>query len=544
MSPSSPPSSPSPQARTRSRPARQLAVFSIHSTIFLSLISLRILNAVSVRTFFQPDEYFQSLEPAWNLAFGEGYLTWEWRHGLRSVAHPMIFAGLYKAIAYICNALYISPSQQAEVIVIAPRILQALFAAMGDWATARLAGRLWGSDVGWISLCISLGSAWQWFCGVRTFANSLETVVTAVALSVWPWTWATRDRNGPGTDRGELRLSLLMAAVACILRPTNIMIWGFLGAFALWNCGTKRAILVAEATWIGASVFLVNALLDNAYYGEWTFPPLTFLKFNVLQSLSVFYGRNDWHYYLSQGLPLLLTSFLPVALYALYTSIRTWSTFSPAFQLATTVLGVVGMYSAIRHKEVRFLYPLLPMLHVLSAKTLQDLKWSIKTKNRILAGMILLNLPIAYYTSLVHQRGVVDVIEHLGNTSSEWKSVGFLMPCHSTPWRSSMRTTEAGKDMWALTCEPPLDLPKEQRAAYLDEADEFYKDPRAFVERYIGEGKKYAWPERLVAFEVLENIGGDGYEVCWRGFNSHWHDDWRRKGDVVVYCRRDAGEIV
>jgi phosphatidylinositol glycan class B len=53
----------------------------------------------------------------------------------------------------------------------------------------------------------------------------------------------------------ELRLSLLMAAIACVLRPTNIMIWGFLGAFALWNCGSKRAVLVAEATWIGYDIF-------------------------------------------------------------------------------------------------------------------------------------------------------------------------------------------------------------------------------------------------------------------------------------------------
>jgi phosphatidylinositol glycan class B len=176
------------------------------------LISLRILNAVTVRTFFQPDEYFQSLEPAWNLAFGSGgWLTWvrnsllvqrvrtrmmlmigqEWRHDLRSIAHPMIFAGLYKAVSYVCDAFRISPEKQAEALAAAPRILQALFAAMGDWATARLAGVLWGSDVGWISLWISLGSAWQWFCGTRTFANSLETAVMALALSIWPWAWTT-----------------------------------------------------------------------------------------------------------------------------------------------------------------------------------------------------------------------------------------------------------------------------------------------------------------------------------------------------------------
>ena len=47
--------------------------------ILLFLIALRILNALTLRTFFQPDEYFQSLEPAWQIAFGKGsgaWITW------------------------------------------------------------------------------------------------------------------------------------------------------------------------------------------------------------------------------------------------------------------------------------------------------------------------------------------------------------------------------------------------------------------------------------------------------------------------------------
>jgi hypothetical protein len=44
--------------------------------ILLFLIAFRILNALSVRTFFQPDEYFQGLEPAWRIAFGEDSGTW------------------------------------------------------------------------------------------------------------------------------------------------------------------------------------------------------------------------------------------------------------------------------------------------------------------------------------------------------------------------------------------------------------------------------------------------------------------------------------
>jgi hypothetical protein len=47
--------------------------------ILIFLVAFRILNALSIRTFFQPDEYFQSLEPAWQIAYGNeagAWITW------------------------------------------------------------------------------------------------------------------------------------------------------------------------------------------------------------------------------------------------------------------------------------------------------------------------------------------------------------------------------------------------------------------------------------------------------------------------------------
>lgn len=47
--------------------------------VFLLLLALRIANGLLVRTFFQPDEFFQSLEPAWGIAFGRdsgAWITW------------------------------------------------------------------------------------------------------------------------------------------------------------------------------------------------------------------------------------------------------------------------------------------------------------------------------------------------------------------------------------------------------------------------------------------------------------------------------------
>lgn len=49
------------------------------ANILYLLVAFRICNALLIRTFFQPDEYFQSLEPAWDIAFGPAsgaWITW------------------------------------------------------------------------------------------------------------------------------------------------------------------------------------------------------------------------------------------------------------------------------------------------------------------------------------------------------------------------------------------------------------------------------------------------------------------------------------
>ena len=49
--------------------------------VLVLLLAIRIVNALTLSTFFQPDEYFQSLEPAWQLAFGPSsgaWITWVW----------------------------------------------------------------------------------------------------------------------------------------------------------------------------------------------------------------------------------------------------------------------------------------------------------------------------------------------------------------------------------------------------------------------------------------------------------------------------------
>ncbi len=69
------------------RPSSAATIRKLHDEVLAQqakdiltvLLILRFLNSLCVRTFFQADEYFQALEPAWNIAFGPAsgaWLTW------------------------------------------------------------------------------------------------------------------------------------------------------------------------------------------------------------------------------------------------------------------------------------------------------------------------------------------------------------------------------------------------------------------------------------------------------------------------------------
>jgi phosphatidylinositol glycan class B len=115
--------------------------------IFTALLAFRLANALTLRTFFQPDEFFQSLEVAVDLAFGphsQAWITWEWKNHLRSSLHPAIFAAGYQLTTNIASICGITPCTRAQLLLLAPKVIQALFAALLDCYTWRLAERAYG----------------------------------------------------------------------------------------------------------------------------------------------------------------------------------------------------------------------------------------------------------------------------------------------------------------------------------------------------------------------------------------------------------------
>ncbi|CAM1502969.1 Fc.00g077450.m01.CDS01 [Cosmosporella sp. VM-42] len=561
-----------------------------------SIFIIRLINAWWIATFFQPDEYFQALEPAWNLAFGDrsgAWLTWEWQHQLRSSLHPALFSAAYLTANTISSFLPKGHILRASILLGAPRTLQAVIAALGDWYTWQLAVGIYGanSNVSFFALFLQLFNPWQWYCSTRTFSNSLEMTLTVMALYYFPRTLlsaATPTKENPKPRSPipsiwTLRASLSLAALAVILRPTNILIWGTIFALVLTRVGLQGAspvtqstllVLVREGVLCGSLVLGLSVVSDRLYFGFWTFPPYKWLFFNISKNLAVFYGRNPWHYYLLQGLPLICTTSLPFALTALYRpSASTVDQANTLKTLSYTVFTTIGTLSLISHKEVRFIYPLLPILNILAAPlaasffTSQPSKASstrrptVRHKYYLFIGLGV-NIILSGYLTFLHQPAPLTVLTYLRTeyerihptslaiqppTSDQELFALFLMPCHSTPWRSHL--IYPNLRAYALTCEPPLDTQPNtpERDNYRDEADRFYDDHITFLSQELFAEGNVPVPRYIVGFEgiepwleeFLQTTEGEALGIklrrVWGGFNGFFNEDWRRAGRMLVW---------
>ncbi|KAJ2631274.1 glycosylphosphatidylinositol anchor biosynthesis [Coemansia sp. RSA 1290] len=510
-------------------------------SLFAALLVVRIVNALLIQTYIHPDETWQSLEVAHRLAFGYGFVTWEWRHALRGFAHPMLFAAVYRM-------LWLLGLDNSFLITTAPYLLAAVIGASVDLATFYFARRITGDNAArWALFCSAV--SWSMSSGVmRPLVNSAETAFSAAAYAFWPWSGALQTPN--------LYIALLFAAVACIVRPTSGALWLCAGlVLVARQPRASRALhIIFAASVIGIAAVAAMLGIDYLGYRRWVFPPYQFYQFNVHEGLATWFGESHPLYHLYVSMPILFTSMLPFVLHGVYMAARYRVV---SCEPAIVALGASVLFSLVGHMEYRFLYPLLPIGFVYAAVSISSLTnktkrsstptplpaprtWSVK---RIAMMLLVTNIVPAFYLNLVHQRGVVDVVKHLrqGALSGTVQSVGFLMPCHSTPFYSHLHVNIP---MWFLSCEPPL--VKSDLESHYWEADDFEQHPAEFIhdifESNASKRVQHLKPSHLVLYDCMAHrvhsaLNELGYKECNRFFNTHFNGDPRRKGDVVVYCQ-------
>ncbi|KAL8149527.1 mannosyltransferase APTG1-like isoform X2 [Apium graveolens] len=482
------------------------SIFSSSKRVFVLCLVMRMINSLLVQTYFNPDEHWQALEVAHRITFGYGHLTWEWKKGIRSYLHPMMFAALYKVLALLHLDIPI-------LMIKAPRMLQSILSAFGDLYLYKFSRVLFGNHVAQWALFAQLTNWFVFYCTTRTLSNSLETVLTLVGLYYWP---CLRTATYSKVSMVPRKYGLAAAALACALRPTSAITWIYVGLLELIAARDRLKFIFLEAAPIGGLVLGFTCLLDRLMYGSWVLVPLNFLKFNFLSSGGDYYGTHKWHWYFTQGFSVMLFTFIPFSIYGIILS-KQW-------KLSGLIIWVLGLYSVLGHKE----FSNIPDTKRKLSPSKCD-KRSLKSRLAIFF-LLATNVPMALYMSMVHQRGAEEIMNYLSQEANSGKveSVLFLTPCHATPYYS---TLHQNVPMRLLDCSPS------DTKGIPDESDRFMMDPAGFALEFA---KNWSVPSHIVLFDSQERLLKDflalhSFQENRRFFHSHFKVDRDLQASIVVY---------
>ena len=282
-----------------------------------------------------PDEIYQSLEPAHRLVWGRGWVALEFREGLRTWVLPGLVAGLleaFRGLGLSRPALY---TPAAKLV----------FAALGvatAWATARLARRMGAGPME----SAAAGALWALAAPAIYFAPR----GLSEPLSAFPVTLGLAWSLPAGASRRERVLGASLLGFAVLLRLQDALVCvALVGAWLARRRWRESAELVAVL--VGWALLL--GLLDRLTWGGWFHSAVAYWRYNWVEGRGALFGASPPGYYLRT-----LWTSMPTVAAVMIPAVLLGTVRAPA--LAATVALFLGVHSAIPHKELRFILPVLP----------------------------------------------------------------------------------------------------------------------------------------------------------------------------------------
>ena len=471
-----------------------------------------------IRSQFDPDEYFQTLEPSLCFSFPTCHKTWEWDNAepLRSHVPLLPYMAVYKAL----SLLHISPLTAAV-----PRNYVALYAVSAvNGSMAFALSSVSSSIFGLLPEASSRRSLetlfhTSWFllyCATRSYSNVVEALLCLLVLLC--------------ALKGRLMHCSVLSALALSARFTSLV---FTAPAFLLLCGRevfRPGGLPTFARLVTSFLFTVAVChsIDCGLYGLPLKTRPTFVSniiFNVLEGNASLYGTHPWYWYIFAGTPAVMGTTLVPYLYSLADPSPT----SPSRQLlsirAVTAI-YVGTLSLSAHKEFRFILPVVPLMMMEAALGLERAKARKKFTLPFSAAVLVvaLNFGVVVFLGRRWQAGGVSAMLRVGELvptrGGGPATVDVLAGCHSMPEYSHV--FHAGVRISSLDCGPHC------RANGDCESDEFRRDPGGFArKRYQGGVASGKLPSYIVVMEYDRNARhASDYILATGMYKEHgrwWH---------------------
>ena len=313
--------------------------------IFVIALLLRVGVAIHFPSVEWGDEIFETLEPAHHLAYGYGVVVWEWREGVRSWVFPAFLAGVMRATDWM------GPGSLGYLRAIA--VLLSLLSLTTVWF-----GYAWGKRSGGSAAAlIAAGACATWYDLVYFAPKAFSEVMATNLLLPGLYLGMYGDEL---PEKRRLFLAGLFLGLAVSLRMQLAPAVAFAVLYFCHQNWRRRGTAIFAGLLLPVVAFgLVDAV-------TWSYPFQSYLRYLWVtfaenksvpwRALLIKSVTEPWYWYLLQ----VAVRFLPLFLLALVGVRR-----SPF--LGWVVLIVLASHSLIPHKELRFMYPVMPMVITLAA---------------------------------------------------------------------------------------------------------------------------------------------------------------------------------
>lgn len=210
------------------------------------------------------------------------------------------------------------------------------------------------------------------------------------------------------------------------------------------------------------------------------------------------YGTHPVHWYFTSGIPAVTGVMLPFLVVSIFSK---WSNGERNLWIICLCYAVI--HSVSKHKEFRFMLPILPIFCLIAGKKMRDLLWRSSRRTPLMVTVAVMNLLVFLFLGTVHQRGVIDVnrkIVELVKHEPQTYMVHYLLGCHSTPLLSHLHKPPIRFDTWTLDCSPECRSNTKAQC----ESDKFAENPEKFAEAtYFQEGGTCVLEEGTCVTDLL-----------------------------------------
>ena len=171
------------------------------------------------------------------------------------------------------------------------------------------------------------------------------------------------------TSASAYRCLILLSMAAAIFRCDLLVLIAPVGLSLLWQRRVnfwKAAVITAFAA---VSSACLSILVDSILWKRWLWPEFEVLWFNTAENKSSEWGTAPFWWYFYSALPRALLGSFPLAVLSLLIEPR-------ARLPVIAALVFVLLYSFLPHKELRFIFPALPLLNAAAASSAaRVLRW-------------------------------------------------------------------------------------------------------------------------------------------------------------------------